>query len=149
MNRIIFYLMDWMTDGALTDLKQKKLLVEKLQMQLAGCSVAANGGDHDLSENAYGWSPAFGDIVRLWKYTHGRIANLETQLSDCEKRNANLVRMLGMKQTQVDQHVSLQQRIFDLEFRLKNYERLDKQIHAEQRRKTKGVTGESIGLKKC
>ena len=140
--------MDWLTNGQLTACKKYKERSERLQVQLAGCSVAANGGDLNLSADAYGWSPAFGDIVRLWNYTHGRIANLEKQIAHLCAENQKLTKVLTVKigHSDLDRYVSQQQRIFDLEHRLKQYAQLEKQLHESQKRKMEGVTGAKMGL---
>ncbi len=42
--------------------------LERLQVQLAGCSVAALGGTKEpqvASVGDYGWSPAYGDVLKL------------------------------------------------------------------------------------
>jgi hypothetical protein len=46
-----------------TKLKEE---VERLQVQLAGCSVAALGAVKDIAkEGEYGWSPAYQDVLDL------------------------------------------------------------------------------------
>lgn len=40
--------------------------IEKLQVQLAGCSVVALGGTKDIAKQGdYGWSPAYQDVLDL------------------------------------------------------------------------------------
>jgi hypothetical protein len=39
--------------------------IEQLQTQLAGCSVAACGGLAPVTQDQYGWSPSYQDVVEL------------------------------------------------------------------------------------
>lgn len=43
-----------------------KARVERLEVQLAGCSVAALGYGEELDRDAYGWSPAYENVRELW-----------------------------------------------------------------------------------
>lgn len=95
-----------------TDLLQQ---IDRLRVQLAGCSVAANGGDLDLSRNEYGYSPAFGEIVRLWNYTHARIEELE---AEAKKDNRELARLGKFEKDHFHD-------VEDLTNRLKQYARVD------------------------
>lgn len=42
--------------------------VERLRVQLAGCATAAQGhtsGEHVATDDMYGWSPAYEDVLRI------------------------------------------------------------------------------------
>jgi hypothetical protein len=53
----------------LTKEDHKKLTeeIEQLRVQLAGCSVAALGYDHDTKRGDYGWSASFDDVKSLYQ----------------------------------------------------------------------------------
>ncbi len=52
-------------EGQLTSMTER---VAKLEVQLAGCSVAAMGGLQKIAgKSDYGWSPAYQDVVDLRK----------------------------------------------------------------------------------
>ena len=54
-------------NATLVERDKARAELEQLQVQLAGCSVAATGcaGDNDCLPGAYGWSPAFEDVKKL------------------------------------------------------------------------------------
>lgn len=63
--------------------------VDQLRVQLAGCSVAANGGTRDPAKPGdYGWSPAYQDVLDLrirsdhWHETLRLIASCEPKHPD-------------------------------------------------------------------
>lgn len=43
-----------------------KARVEQLEVQLAGCSVAAQGYGDELKQDDYGWSLAYAHVKELW-----------------------------------------------------------------------------------
>ena len=47
------------------EIEQLKDLIEQLQVQLAGCSVAALGYGKRLPRKAFGYSASYGDVLRL------------------------------------------------------------------------------------
>lgn len=54
--------------------------LERCRVQLAGCSVAASGSVEHLQPHAYGWSPAYDDVRRLYNNYDAlrrRVAQLE------------------------------------------------------------------------
>lgn len=54
---------------------------EKAETQLAGCSAAALGWDLDTKQGEYGWSAAYGDVVRLRRSSEAARA-LVVQVAD-------------------------------------------------------------------
>lgn len=63
--------------------------VDQLRVQLAGCSVAANGGTRNPAKQGdYGWSPAYQDVLDLrirsdrWNETLKLIASCEPRHPD-------------------------------------------------------------------
>ena len=59
----------------------KNELIEQLQTQLAGCSVAALGGTEDPAKfGDYGWSPSYQDVLDLRKKFDSIIPALEIHL---------------------------------------------------------------------
>lgn len=123
IEKINFAIIDWMTSGQLTE---RKFLIEELRKSR-----------RDLASEAV-----------LNRHAQQQIADLEKQTGELRTENLKIKRVLSEKigRTDVDRYVSQQQRIFDLEFKLKQYAQLEKRLHAEQRRKMEGVSGAAIGL---
>lgn len=76
--------------------------------------------------------------------TNGQLTACSEQRQEISKLRRVLRERIG--HSDVDKYVSQQQRIFDLEHRLKQYAQLEKQLHESQKRKMEGVTGAKMGL---
>lgn len=50
---------------------------KQLEVQLAGCSVAALGGSPQAVKGDYGWSPAYQDVIELRRLYEEALVELE------------------------------------------------------------------------
>lgn len=70
------------TDEYVAKIASLEAEVERLQVQLAGCSVAAHGYAQDLKPPTWGWSVALEDVNRLYRSrqaSNAEVANLRTE----------------------------------------------------------------------
>lgn len=51
---------------SIEEMNSLKARVEQLEVQLAGCGVAALGYGEELEKDTYGWSPSYEQVRELW-----------------------------------------------------------------------------------
>ena len=68
--------------------------IEHFQVQLAGCSVAANGGTKSAaSKESYGWSPAYQDVLDLRLRHNELLEQIKSQKEEIVKLRTKIVNL--------------------------------------------------------